>query len=84
MEYVLVSDIDETLTGDEEGIRQFNKIMLANREKFYLVYSSGRFKESILSVIEKERLIQPDVIISNMGTEIYYAPNWGIDKEWEK
>ena len=35
MEYVLVSDIDETLTGDEEGIRQFNKIMLANREKFY-------------------------------------------------
>lgn len=84
MEYVLVSDIDETLTGDEEGIRQFNKIMLANREKFYLVYSSGRFKESILSVIEKERLIQPDAIISNMGTEIYYAPNWDIDKEWEK
>ncbi|MHC2995704.1 MAG: HAD-IIB family hydrolase [Candidatus Atribacteria bacterium] len=84
MEYVLVSDLDETLTGDEEGIRQFNKIMLSHREKFYLVYSSGRFKESILSVIEKERLIQPDAIISNVGTEIYYAPNWDIDKEWEK
>ena len=84
MEYILVSDLDETLTGNKEGIRQFNKIMLSNRKKFYLVYSSGRFKESILSVIEKERLIQPDVIISNMGTEIYYAPNWGIDKEWEK
>jgi len=84
VEYVLVSDLDETLTGDKEGIRQFNKIMLANREKFYLVYSSGRFKESILSVLEKERLIQPDVIISNMGTEIYYAPNWDIDNKWEK
>ena len=84
MEYILVSDIDETLTGDEEGIRQFNKIMLSRREKFYLVYSSGRFKESILSVIEKERLIQPDAIISNVGTEIYYAPNWDIDKKWEK
>lgn len=84
MEYVLVSDLDETLTGDKEGIRQFNKIMLSHREKFYLVYSSGRFKESILSVIEKEKLIQPDAIISNVGTEIYYAPNWDIDKEWEK
>ena len=84
MEYVLVSDIDETLTGDKEGILQFNKIMLSHREKFYLVYSSGRFKESILSVIEKEKLIQPDAIISNVGTEIYYAPHWDIDKEWEK
>ncbi len=84
MEYVIVSDLDETLTGDKEGIRQFNKIILSHREKFYLVYSSGRFKESILSVIEKERLIQPDAVISNVGTEIYYAPNWDIDKEWEK
>lgn len=84
MEYVLVSDLDETLTGDKEGIRQFNKIMLSNRKKYYLVYSSGRFKESILSVIEKEKLIQPEAIISNVGTEIYYAPNWDIDKEWEK
>jgi len=84
MEYVLVSDLDETLTGDKEGILQFNKIILSNREKFYLVYSSGRYKESILSVIEKEELIQPDAIISNVGTEIYYAPNWDIDKEWEK
>jgi len=84
VEYVLVSDLDETLTGDKEGIRQFNKIVLSHREKFYLIYSSGRFKESILSVIEKEKLIQPDAVISNMGTEIYYAPNWDIDKEWEK
>jgi len=84
VEYILVCDLDETLTGDKEGIRQFNKIMLSHREKFYLVYSSGRYKESILSVIEKEKLIQPEAIISNMGTEIYYAPNWDIDKEWEK
>ena len=84
MEYILVSDLDETLTGDREGILKFNKIMLANRRKFYLVYSSGRFKDSILSVIEKEKLIQPDVIISNVGTEIYYAPDWDIDKQWEK
>jgi len=84
VEYILVSDLDETLTGDKEGIRQFNKIMLSNRKKFYLVYSSGRFKESILSVIEKEKLIQPDAVISNVGTEIYYAPSWDIEKEWEK
>ncbi len=49
-----------------------------------MVYSSGRFKNSITSVIKEEKLIQPDTIISNVGTEIYYAPNWDMDEEWEK
>jgi sucrose-6F-phosphate phosphohydrolase len=84
MKYILVCDLDETLTGDKKGIKKFNEIISSNKEKFYLVYSSGRFKNSIISVIEGEELIQPDVIISNLGTEIYYLPNWNIDEEWEK
>ena len=83
MRYILISDLDGTLTGDKEGIALFNKIMCSNKERFYLVYSSGRFKESILSVIEKEKLTLPNAIISNVGTEIYYSPYWGEDEEWK-
>jgi len=84
MKYLLVCDLDETLTGDKKGIRKFNEIISSNKERFYLVYSSGRFKNSIISVVEGEELIQPDAIISNLGTEIYYAPNWNMHEEWEK
>jgi sucrose-6F-phosphate phosphohydrolase len=84
MKYLLTCDLDDTLIGDKEGVMEFNKTVSSQREKFYLAYSSGRFKNSIISCIEEEKLIQPDVIISNVGTEVYYAPNWNIDREWEE
>jgi len=84
MKYLLTCDLDDTLIGDKEGIVVFNELVLSKKKKFYLVYSSGRFKDSIISLIEGEKLIQPDAITSNVGTEIYYAPNWNIDKKWEE
>jgi len=84
MKYILSCDLDDTLIGDKEGMNVFNELMLTKRKEFFLVYSSGRFKDSIISLIEDEKLIQPDAIISNVGTEIYYAPGWNIDREWEE
>lgn len=81
--YILVCDVDDTLTGDREGLNLFNKVISAYREHFYVVYSSGRFKESLLSVIERERLMRPDAITCNVGTELYYSPFWNKDEEWE-
>ncbi len=82
MNYLLVCDVDDTLTGDKKGIRKFNEII--STKKFCLTYSSGRFKSSITSLIARANLIYPDVLISNLGTEIYYAPNWTKDKDWEQ
>lgn len=82
MKCLLVCDVDDTLTGDKKGIRKFNEIL--STKKFCLTYSSGRFKSSIISLIARANLIYPDVLISNLGTEIYYAPNWTKDKDWEQ
>jgi sucrose-6F-phosphate phosphohydrolase len=81
VKYLLICDLDDTITGDKRGLRKFNKILASN--KFCLVYSSGRFKSSILSLIEDDSLVKPDVIIANLGTEIYYAPDWKKDEDWE-
>jgi sucrose-6F-phosphate phosphohydrolase len=81
LKYLLICDLDDTITGDKEGLRRFNKILSSN--KFCLVYSSGRFKESIISLIEESILVKPDVLIANLGTEIYYAPDWKKDEDWE-
>jgi len=82
MKYLLVCDLDDTLTGDKKGIRKFNEIITS--KKFCLAYSSGRFKSSMTSLIVRAGLINPDVMIANLGTEIYYAPNWNKDEDWEK
>ena len=84
MKYILVCDLDDTLTGDKNGIIQFNRMISFNREDFYLIYSSGRFKDSIISLIKEQNLISPNAIIANVGTEIYYEPNWNTNKKWEK
>jgi len=82
MKYLLVSDLDDTLTGNKKGVIDFNHTI--DSEKFSLVYSSGRYKSSMTSLIVRAGLIFPEVIIANVGTEIYYAPNWNIDKQWEQ
>lgn len=83
MNYILISDLDDTLIGNDESLRKFNDVMTSLRDKFFLVYSSGRFKGSLLSAVEENGLIQPDAIICNVGTEIYYSPSWQEDKKWE-
>lgn len=83
MDYILISDLDDTLLGDKNCLEEFNNLIISKKEKFFLVYSSGRFKNSILSLMEEENLIQPDAIICNVGTEIYYPTSWKIDKDCE-
>ncbi len=51
MKYLLVCDLDDTLTGDKDGIEVFNKLVLSEKGEFYLVYSSGRFKDSMIFLI---------------------------------
>ena len=84
MDYIFISDLDDTLIGNHKSLQKFNDVMSGMRDKFFLVYSSGRFKGSLLSAVEENGLIQSDAIICNVGTEIYYAPSWNQDRGWEK
>jgi sucrose-6F-phosphate phosphohydrolase len=82
MKYLLVCDLDDTLTGNKKAVIDFNRAI--DSKKFCLVYSSGRYKSSMTSLIVRVGLVFPEVIIANVGTEIYYAPNWDVDKQWEQ
>lgn len=81
MKYLLVCDLDDTLTGNKEAIEKFNEAV--DTTKFHLVYSSGRFMKSMMSLIASSGLVEPDVIVANLGTELYYGPDWVKDEKWE-
>lgn len=68
---LLVCDLDGTLLGDELALSQFAEWYGQARDDFRLVYSSGRFIDSIRESIDASELPQPDAVIGGVGTEIY-------------
>jgi sucrose-6F-phosphate phosphohydrolase len=68
---MLVSDLDGTLLGDERALVRFSEWYARNNGRLRLVYSSGRFLDSIRKSIDDSRLPEPDAIIGGVGTEIH-------------
>ena len=52
-EYLIVSDVDGTLLGDDRALREFTDWLAPRRAQFRLAYNSGRFPDSIRQSIER-------------------------------
>ena len=72
---LIISDLDDTLLGDDAGLRRFAAWYDEMRPRFRLAYSSGRFLRSIRRSIAESALPEPDAIICGVGTEIYEHGN---------
>ncbi|MEX2092489.1 MAG: HAD family hydrolase [Pirellulales bacterium] len=68
---LLVSDLDGTLLGDDRALDGFAVWHEQIKDRLRLVYSSGRFLDSIRESIDVFRLPEPDAIICGVGTEIH-------------
>lgn len=68
---LIVSDLDDTLLGDDAALRRFAAWYDEMRPNFRLAYSSGRFRDSIRESIAATDLPEPDAVICGVGTEIY-------------
>ncbi len=82
----LISDIDNTLTGDRKGLQRFNAFLRPRRKEIYLVYATGRSFEFYEEVAESEGLEQPDALILNTGSDIYFEKGQRYigDVSWHK
>lgn len=81
--HILATDLDGTLVGDINSLGEFNSYMFRNRNDFLLVYTTGRIFPSAWDLIIEERLLLPHVLITDVGTEIRFAPHFKPDKKWE-
>ncbi len=94
VEKLIVTDIDQTLIGDDEALKEFICLVKTNKEEIGFTVATGRTVQSAVSVLEENKVHLPDVIISSVGTEIYYnfagrliySKGWDahISYQWKK
>lgn len=69
--WLFTTDLDGTLIGNKEALIRFCEIINRYRDRFFLVYNSGRSCENIRrSFSNVKNLPFPDYLIGAMGTEI--------------
>jgi len=71
-EKLIVTDIDNTLLGDENCTREFADLLRNKHEKVRFAVATGRTVDSALDVLKENDIPHPDVIIPSVGSEIYY------------
>jgi sucrose-phosphate synthase len=75
MEKLIVTDIDNTLLGDKDALKEFTDIILPKIYKPGFAVATGRTLDSAINILKENGVIIPDVIISSVGSEIYYNFN---------
>lgn len=86
MKFLLVTDLDNTLVGDDRAAMTLNQRLVALRHHFYLVYATGRSLSSFqqlqqeFATATRTHLLEPDYLVTGVGTEIYHQGQ--LDQEW--
>lgn len=79
---VLVSDIDNTLIGDAQGLVDLMKWLREHADMIAFAVATGRPLESTVKVLREHNVLAPDVWITSVGTEINYGKDLSPDDGW--
>lgn len=82
VERMLVSDIDNTLTGDRAGLVALNRVLRERPRSIGFGVATGRHLPSALEVLRQSRVPPPDVLITAVGSEIHYGAALRPDSGW--
>ncbi|MFC1546058.1 HAD family hydrolase, partial [Pseudomonadota bacterium] len=80
----IITDLDQNLLGDPDSLGEFITIVQKHRKQASFGVATGRSLESALTVLRKQKIPQPDVLITSLGTDIHYAPNLTRDSVWRR
>jgi sucrose-6F-phosphate phosphohydrolase len=82
--FLFITDLDNTLVGDDLALAKLNQQLAQHRQQYgtQIVYSTGRSRTSYSKLAAAKSLLEPDVLIVSVGTEIYYSNSETPDSEW--
>ncbi len=84
-ERLLVCDIDNTLIGDPEALSALLDRLGEHRGRVGLGIATGRRIESAIKVLKKWNVPVPDLLITSVGAEIFYAHKKLVeDRSWRR
>lgn len=83
---ILICDIDNTLLGDRESLREFLDWQAEHAAKIALGIATGRSFHSAQAILAAQGVRTPDIIISSVGTRIHWydrdAHRFREDRDW--
>lgn len=80
---LIVTDLDNTLTGDDESLARFSELIRAH-EHIGFGIATGRRLDSAMELIDQLGLPRPDLIDTDAGTKLHYGPQLTPDRSWQK
>lgn len=84
MDRLIIADIDNTLTGNDEEMHRFFDLIANARDNVGFGIATGRRYEEVVKLIEAYDMPHPEVLITSVGTEIYYGKSFTLDASWRK
>jgi sucrose-6-phosphatase len=80
MQFLLITDLDNTLVGDDQATFALSQKLTSFRQHCYLIYATGRSYASAQYLAQVKQLLEPDYWITGVGTEIYEYGH--LDRSW--
>ncbi len=80
---VLVTDVDNTLTGDDEAVAALRQRLDEAGDNVGFGIVTGRTLGSARGLLEELQTPLPDVLITASGTELHYGRHLTRDTSWE-
>lgn len=84
LERLVIADIDNTLTGDREGLRHLLTCLDEHKDTTAFGVATGRTLDSTLKALREWAVPTPDIIITAVGSQIYYGPDLAPDEGWAR
>ncbi|WP_354199219.1 HAD-IIB family hydrolase [Bhargavaea ullalensis] len=80
----MATDLDGTLVGDEDGLKELLNYYEAEKEPVALAYVTGRHRASAEELMQEEGLPRPDLLVTDVGTAIFAGPALQEDEGWSE
>ncbi|TNF38274.1 MAG: HAD-IIB family hydrolase, partial [Gammaproteobacteria bacterium] len=79
---LLVCDIDNTLLGDKQGLRELMSMIHDHPSGIGFAIATGRRIDSAKKILKEWDVPVPDILITAVGAEIYYGNSMTYDESW--